>query len=134
MYVNLILLEREVEKYKTLITISGVIYFAYLPAERKRAFPFGSLPAPAFFLIIRSPHSYIFHMSIVDCPSSAFVCSAKSTDFLGQTMVSLLFVIKLLHIRQSILNTVAEAQVILSPLLSMNEPLSFVVFFRFIVI
>lgn len=40
MYVNLILLEREVEKCKTLITISGMIYFAYMPAERKRAVSF----------------------------------------------------------------------------------------------
>lgn len=37
MYVNLILLEGEVDKYKTLITISGVIYFALMPAERGKA-------------------------------------------------------------------------------------------------
>lgn len=37
MYVNLILLEGEVGEYKTLITISGMIYFAYMPAERKKA-------------------------------------------------------------------------------------------------
>lgn len=37
MYVNLPLLEREVEWYKTLITISGMIYLASMPAETRKA-------------------------------------------------------------------------------------------------